>query len=406
VPEITYAFDSTFLDYFGSSGVAAVEAAIKMLNDLPPASQIDLSKYPTEAARINHRAATLGLTDVKSFIMGMLLEQLGLANPERFTWCLRDRRTITRGGVTWTNYLVIQRNFDPVTMSPSSYVNGTLYTYSIVEYQQPDWTDAAEYPVDPLAFSFTSVASTFGPGGTAGSAVASGKIPGAFFTGLTRDDVAGIKYLYRHDNYKIENIITGITNGFGLGTPWWPWGLTNIAGATNATNFVTTGLRAGVEKVTFRRVNYDSLLGQIFTPITNEFTDVVITNSVLVSQRLLRVITEPDIVFQAGDLGLDQDGYPFTYGRTTSSAWQNNAAINSSAATAGPGSILPPITMTLSTLAPYYINQTPAFLNEATAYVGITWGSYDGSTNAPIVYPADGSLTLEYLERQVFSVRP
>jgi hypothetical protein len=38
VPVVTYGFDQSFQDYFGTNGVAAVESAIKILNDLPPKS--------------------------------------------------------------------------------------------------------------------------------------------------------------------------------------------------------------------------------------------------------------------------------------------------------------------------------------------------------------------------------
>ena len=40
LPVVTYGFDRSFLDYFGSNGVAAVEGAIGILNALPPASSI------------------------------------------------------------------------------------------------------------------------------------------------------------------------------------------------------------------------------------------------------------------------------------------------------------------------------------------------------------------------------
>ena len=46
VPVVTYAFDQSFLDYFGSNGVAAVEQAIGVINELPPASSIDLDQLP------------------------------------------------------------------------------------------------------------------------------------------------------------------------------------------------------------------------------------------------------------------------------------------------------------------------------------------------------------------------
>ena len=38
-PVITYGFDQSFVNYFGSNGIAAVENAFAVLNNLPPASQ-------------------------------------------------------------------------------------------------------------------------------------------------------------------------------------------------------------------------------------------------------------------------------------------------------------------------------------------------------------------------------
>src|SRR5437773_7436403 len=51
VPNITYAFDESFLNYFGQEGVAAVEQAIAIINDLGPVSSFsaDLSEFPIEA---------------------------------------------------------------------------------------------------------------------------------------------------------------------------------------------------------------------------------------------------------------------------------------------------------------------------------------------------------------------
>lgn len=46
VPVVTYAFDKGFLDYFGLKGVAAVESAIQILNELPPASKLVVTNYP------------------------------------------------------------------------------------------------------------------------------------------------------------------------------------------------------------------------------------------------------------------------------------------------------------------------------------------------------------------------
>ena len=149
-PVITYGYDKYFLDYFGSKGVVAIEKAVAILNGLPAMSElsVDLREFPTEAKRLNYRASALGIIDLKSMALGILVEELGLACPERYTWTLRDRRVI----VNIPQYLVIQRNFDPVTWRYSAYVNGTLYTYRIAQLDDaPVFYDAVEFSVDPLA---------------------------------------------------------------------------------------------------------------------------------------------------------------------------------------------------------------------------------------------------------------
>ena len=90
VPVLTYGFDASFLEYFGSNGVAEVERAIDVFNNLPPASQLDPTDYPTQVIRLNSQAASQGLIDLKSVTMFLLIEHLGLAEPERFTFCLRN----------------------------------------------------------------------------------------------------------------------------------------------------------------------------------------------------------------------------------------------------------------------------------------------------------------------------
>src|SRR5712692_2869756 len=116
LPTITYAYDQSFIDYFGSNGIVAVDAAVKILNDLPPFSQItnDASslyinglRVPTDNYHLNYEAQALGLADLKSTALVLLLEELGLAEPERWVWALRGRATVTAGGVTFTNYSVI-----------------------------------------------------------------------------------------------------------------------------------------------------------------------------------------------------------------------------------------------------------------------------------------------------------
>lgn len=86
VPVVTYGFDENFKNFFGQRGVDAVEKAVGMLNALPPASQLDLSKAILSGKRIHQTAQTIDVLDLKSFALVYLLEQIGLANPVRFVW--------------------------------------------------------------------------------------------------------------------------------------------------------------------------------------------------------------------------------------------------------------------------------------------------------------------------------
>src|SRR5207248_10023286 len=127
----------------------------------------DLSEIPLEVEGINFLAEALTLLDVKSTVLGKMMDQLGLDEPVRNIWDIHNRSipsgAVCPGGVI---YLLMQRNFDPVP-SPlsqyqlSSYVNGVLYSYEIIEVCSapfPPLAEAAEFPVDPTANFFTSVA--------------------------------------------------------------------------------------------------------------------------------------------------------------------------------------------------------------------------------------------------------
>lgn len=425
VPVITYAFDSTFINYFGSNGVAAIEEAIGVFNDLPEVTLItnDGSHFyirgervPMQTKRVNFLAQNLGLLDLKSTAMSLLIEELGLAQPERFTWTLGGRNV--RGNPAITNYTTLKYNFDPITFLPSSFVNGALYSYEILEVTMPNEADAIEFAVDPLDFTYTSVAGALGAGFfTFGGGLGSGE----FFTGLTHDDVGGLKWLYRTNNFAVESLLTNVTGGRpitggGGGSPWSGFLLitnfffqgtnftfnTNIFG-TNITNFVVTGLRPGMNKIRFQRVNFDSLVGQQFITITNRFTDTSISNSRPVIQPVQRAILQPDIVFTAERLGLVQNLVPVLTRRTGTAGWQNNDAINGQdvEVDGGPGVITPPIQISFSSELPYFSNQTPFFLDEATAFRSFVWGSFDGSTNAPIIYPSHGEVTIEWIRAQL-----
>lgn len=424
VPVITYAFDSTFINYFGSNGVTAIEQAIGVFNDLPAVTLItnDGSHFyiggervPMQTKRVNFLAQNLGLLDLKSTAMVFLMEELGLAEPERFTWTLGGRSA--RGNPPITNYTTLQYNFDPITFQPSRYVNGTLYGYQILEFINPNESDAVEVLEDPLDFPFSSVAGGWGRG----FVFAGGLFSGEFYTGLTHDDVGGLKWLYRTNNFAVESLLTTVaggrpTTGGGGGSPWSGFlqitnfffqGTnftfnTNIFG-TNITNFVVTGLRPGINKLRFQRVNFDSLVGQQFIPITNRYTDTSISNSRAIIQPVQRAILQPDIVFTAERLGLVQNLVPVLIGRTSTTNWQNNDPINGQdvEVDGGPGVIVPSIRIAFSSELPYFSNVAPFFLDDATAIRSFIWGSFDGSTNAPIIYPSHGEVTIEWIRAQL-----
>ena len=433
---ITYAFDESFLNYFGMQGVAAVEEAIDILRDLPRASDINLDDYPTDNRRFNDLAANLGIMDLKSQTLPLLLEVLGLAQPERWTWALRTRRTESVGGVTVTNYTIVQRNFDPVTLQPTNRVNDTLYQFIVFEFEDPDYADALEFFMgDPLQFDSTSVA-----GGIL--------FPGQVFPGLTRDDAGGLRYLLRANNYNVEQLPTntfpstnilaalaGVTNvppwtplvvgtnfaftNFATVPPWTPFipgtnVVTNIFG-TNLTNIlIDVALRPGVEKIRFVRRNFDSLLGQQFRPYTNVYNDVVISNFSRVIQKVERVVTQPDLLFVVEDLGFtdDNDPSPIIVGRGVN--FVNNDALNGNTVRGGPGVLQPPIVISYTDQLPVYrevasptsepVGPDPfdPFNPTSTLFFfsrSVIWGSFDATDTPPIIYP--NSISLSDLEAAV-----
>lgn len=214
VPVLYYTFDANYLDYFGSNGVVAVEQAMQILNGLTNVSSYsqDLREFPLASLRENFKAEVLGLNDIKSYVLHLMMEQLGLAEPERYVWTLHSRwndgSAPCPGGM---NYYIVRRNFHIIPtplnqLQASSYVNGALYSYFVYEdcgAPPLPTADAVEFSVDPLDISFTTVAS--GVSASAAGSSATRTYQGKFFTGLTRDDVGGLRYLMRSNNFNWES---------------------------------------------------------------------------------------------------------------------------------------------------------------------------------------------------------
>jgi hypothetical protein len=580
-----YACDANFLDYFGSNGLAAVDQAFVILNNVftnNPTGMTngldgyssDLSEIPLNTLSESFQSGALGLLDLKSETLQLMVEQLGLADAVRYVWALHNR--FQPGNTTCpdqTTYQVIMRNFDIVN-SPlnqpqySPYINGSLYTYFIDEIcsspAAPPNADALEILIDPLVNN--------PPVSSSGEDNLS---VGFFYDGLTRDDVAGLRYLLSSNNINTEAVATGslllttnvstpivittlplsllsqattldpvtllalpnfaglvissvVTNfsfgtttnvttslqsppiGSPAGTPAIQVTVTNLipytlvtnytytfaniftnsfttnstittqtistssligapAGSPAVTNIVTTAssthvlngdffivpsnwcgfivvtssppqktfftnvvfaagstnqfgiaqftlititsftnrvlvidpefcvtsnatseLREGIQKIQFTRANFDSLIGQFFQPITNNYSMTVITNSQLKIEYLQRIVTTPDLVFSAADL-LPGPAAVNTldprYVRTV-----NFDQSNIGAGLAGPGVINPSSTITYNKVGPVLLNKGTAFLNQANATQGFLWGSLDESTNDPVVYPNGTSI--------------
>jgi hypothetical protein len=578
-PILYYAFDENFLDYFGSNGVWAVDQAFAILNNLQPLStySADLSEIPLEAKRFNQTAGALGLIDVKSATLGILMEELGLADPIRYTWTLHDR-TAGANCPIGNQYLVVKRNFGIVPsdldqLQYSSYVNGELFSYYIKEYcANPPFgsglSEAIEFPVDvPLnAARFTPVA----------SAQLNSLAPGGFYSGLTRDDVAGLRYLLRAGHVHWEdnplNSVVFVTNNTPIGlqlivtsnltllaeqsltnndagllalypglaivpnstipfftnvvttnvtayftnSPFGPVGApptlqfatnydtnvmfvytrqfanvvtntfstvglvtvidtniyfppgapvgfstTNTTTTTMLTNLVsgdfyidTNGcglqilsnvlakaigitntlvvtntptnaasgtfllsrtyinwftnynlasfqvlcvtnepsLRRGIEKITYVKTAYDSLLGRFYAPQTNYFTMTSVTNSTNWVQTFQRVANVPDFLFTAVDM-LPGPAAALNWFDMARSITFNST--NALAGLVGPGTIDPPTTITFNKAGPIYYNVVTNgqySLDERTAFQDVIWASYDDSTNAPVLYPNGTSI--------------
>jgi hypothetical protein len=101
-------------------------------------------------------------------------------------------------------------------------------------------------------------------------------------------------------------------------------------------------------------------------------------------QRAEREIRQPDFLFCAADTG-ENKPYPMWIVRTSTSNWLNNAVWNGNTNGEGPGVIQPPIKITFHKLGADVLtfdNGSPGrIFNQG-------WGSFDDSTNLPIVYPA------------------
>lgn len=451
MPILTYSYDASFLNYFGGEGVAAVESAMKIINGLTNADLMSdtLAEFQTYSVRHNATAGALGLYDLKTYSLSLLLEQLGVASPERYVWSIRAHHTYPTTPLPTEAFSVINPNYDPATLRQSAYINDVLYTYQIFTLVGPQWI-AGSLPVDLDAPIFSTVAHytqaaiiPFGRGDGLVSA------PGVYFPRLTREDVAPLRHQLRTQRYAVESLLPDVlaSNGRALGvtvgsggvagaggggltftgnspwspvfsvltttaggsgtSPWTPiFSSTNVVGGgtltiSNSPPAVVNALRPGVGKVTFVQIGYDSILGSVAKPTSVTWLDRFVTNGVMRIQAVARSITQPDIIFGAADLGVINEQPIFV---ARGGSYVDNSALNRAPGAgigeaAGPGIINGFSNLTFSKIGRYYLNFGAG--TQDTGTQAITWGSFDGSTNPIVVYPSGTSVkTIEELVRK------
>lgn len=417
IPILTYGFDSAFINYFGTNGIRAIESAFRQLNDMPPISlvtdQVLTNTFPLNSMGNNPAAKALFITDIKSRMLTFLVQYMGLSDAERFTWTLRNR-WIDGGGQT--NYVVIQRNYDPITRMPTDTVNGQKLGYRIDDGPPADARER-----DPSAGG----GGGFGLFGIQGRSVSSVRTlnVGGSFSSLTYDDVGGLRYLYATNNFNVENLlptvaVTSTSASAATGTSWYPYGVTNILTVVGS-GAVNTALRGGIDKVSFVRVDFDSLIGIGFAGVTNTWTDrylqTVGTTAAISSQTLARSIVRPDIVLSARDIPFAGANVP-PLNNVISGNFINHDGINGLTGQNGPGVLTVPggqLRVDFSTQLPYYIDgpgqagpPPPGnnFGNGAIRGSGGVWGWFDDTTIHKI-FPDFLNLQFSDLEQMVIDAR-
>ncbi|MFZ0829125.1 MAG: hypothetical protein WAO02_17060 [Verrucomicrobiia bacterium] len=391
--------------------MAAVESAFRILNDLPPASSLEPTNYPFHSQRINYAAQTQRLNDLKSYTLFLLLEQMGLTQPTRYIYVLRgwnpslfnyespygEFAVIVEGSTELGNSMdpnnnalsfIIERNFDAETLSPSFYVNGTVYGGLVNSYlagSSGGFTTGENYIIpfaaDPYADIYTAAADI-------------PENPGEFRTGLTYDDVGGLRYLLSTNNVNDETLLPSvhpIRHGFA---------------GRRAHAFVNGARRPGVEKITFVRQPVNALTGA-FLPMTSQFIDHYFTNGILKQQPVARVVSQPDFLFLATDTG-DDDINSGGLTRTGTTNWMNNATLNENTNGEGPGVIQPPIKFNFGRLGRQMFSYVGlfGFSDESAEDLSTPWSTFDGSTNPPISYPAPQTGTNRMIFRMWLSMGP
>jgi hypothetical protein len=364
-PHLTYGFDQGFIQAFGVEGMEAIREAFRIMNDffVPEdksyvgVSSLDyardgfLNNFNT--AWENTTARNAQIIDMKSLMLGMLVNQLGVGNPHRYAFSIRN--IVANNLNTQWNFGVTLRNYDPISWQPTDTINGVKYSYRLIHdanaslpLTAPSVADMEEFTTDTSGNAWTAVA------GIADAFYGQTSIwwtdtPtlfdfGIYYDGLnamggqyqprhalTYDDAGALKYLYRTNNFVMENIDANSTvitppqllpdqvnKHFRRQDNMWRRGNNDISGrlphawprrgnpgvttripmflpnqspfatypilgrpvaqiGNNATR-VDLAWRGGIDKIQFYELPYDSIMGRVFVQTNFFWTDIFVTD--------------------------------------------------------------------------------------------------------------------------------
>ena len=182
---------------------------------------------------------------------------------------------------------------------------------------------------------------------------------GCFYTGLTADDVGGLRYQLAADNVNFEQSLPDVRIPSPRRKGTW---------------------RPGIEKIAFVRQPTD--LHHRFRSLRYRYTDFYLKNNVLASEAAERDVRQPDFLFCAADTGENSQDTPLVL-RTGTGNWLNLAAANGNTNGEGPGIIRPPIKITFHKLGPCIV--TGAQGGPYSYNYG--WGSFNDPNQIPVLYP-------------------
>jgi hypothetical protein len=252
VPDLTYSFDDSFVRYFGLEGVNAVNDAVGVMNDFfEPADGSYKGVTSMDFARdgfvsnfnttwLNTTAQNQQIIDLKSLVLGMLVNQMGIGNPHRYAF---TTRSISQNGTgTEWSFNVRLNNFDPLTLMPTDVINGVTYSYRLIHdaapraggapagAEIPTFVDMEEFTTDTSGNAWTAVSGIVDAfyGNTAIYWTDSPTLFdfGVYYDGqnamggqyqprhaLTYDDAGGLKYLYNTNNIVWEDLYPQANGG-------------------------------------------------------------------------------------------------------------------------------------------------------------------------------------------------